>query len=716
MAIKKQFGGQTIRKSGAYSQSQTTPSAGSASAVTGVLMLIGEADAGPGGADEGIQTYSAAALNQLKAKYRTGPLVDAAKAASVPSRTPGINGAGTYLVWKTNNSVQASLVLGNTYATLEAKEYGVGGNRITYQNTLSSETPPTVEGSATVTSFGGLDTQTLLLRAEGGSLLTVTFATPADMPAVLTQINAVTTGVATATSDGGKLVLTLNAGTNLQRNGWGRSLEVQGGTALANLHLTAGLYVADAEPEANIVLLQPRDSITETTVVGGDVTVEIGRDATSSCTAATVAVSATQMTLTQTGATPSSFTLLFSDYPLVGNLVDAINATSGWTADCASSDRGNPSTTLDQVSAVGAYSTLGNMPARVKSDASAVSEFYTASTIVGEATPAVKGLPDTEGRLSLTGGARSPSASSDFDAGLSASLGKDLNAILICASQDSSDDITSGLTDPGSTYDIETLHAMLDTALRLRGSIKNRKEAQGAVGYRKQAKADVFEQAAKLGSELVQLCMEDVQVVDSSNTLTWKQPHIEAALLLGARMGSDIGEPMTHKTLNAQGVGHFVNPSTGVVLGDYDPLIDYDDAIDAGVTSAEPANGSYRWMVDNTTYGADESFVFNRGSVVEAAQYAAKTVRSDAEAFAVGRKNAVISASSLKNRIRQKLKDLFDDQILSPSDDAPQGYVEDTFIVTVTGNTATVQVEIKPCQALDFVFITFTLGDTQQSA
>lgn len=716
MAIKKNFGGATLRKPGAYSQSKTSPEGGSASAVTGVLMLIGEADAGPSGAEEGIQSYSAAALNQLKAKYRTGPLVDAAKAASAPSKTPGINGAGTYLVWKTNGSTRAALALANSYGTDTAREYGVGGNRITYKNTLSAEGAPEVEGTAAVTAFGGLNSQTLRLRANGGALLTVTFTTPADMAAVLSQINAVTTGVATATSDSGKLKIALNAGSNLHRNGWGRTLEVDGGSALANLFLTAQIAVADAEPQASLELIQPRDSLTEAGVVGGDIALELGRDATGSCTAATVAISGTAVTLAQTGATPSSLVFAFADYPLIGNLVDAINDIAGWIATCPSSLRSQPTSSLDHVSATGAYSANQEQPARVKRDAAEVAEFYAASTLVSISAQATKGLPDAEGRLNLTSGVKGSSASSDFDAGLSAALGKDLNAILMCASQDASADITAGLTDPSSTYDIETLHAMLDTALRLRGSIKNRKEAQGGVGYRKQAKADVYEQSAKVGSELIQLCMEDVQVVDSSDSLQWKQPHIQAALLLGARMGSDIGEPMTHKVLNAQGVGHFVNPSTGVVGGDYDPQIDYDDAIEAGVTSSEPNAGGYRWMIDNTTYGADENFVWNRGSVVEAAQYAARTIRADAEAFAVGRKNAVITASSLKNRIRQKLKELFDATIISPSDDAPQGYVEDTFIVTVVGNTSTVQVEIKPVQGLDFVLITFTLGETRQSA
>lgn len=717
MAIKKSFGGATIRKPGGYSKSQTSPDAGSQSAVTGVLMVIGEADAGAGGADEGIQSYSAAAYNQLKAKYRSGPLVDAAKAAVLsPSRSDGINGAGTILVWKTNASTQASLALANTYATLKAKEYGVGGNRITYKTVLSAETAPTMTGSATVTNFVGLDTQTLVVRIGGAAAQTVTFATPADLAAVIAQIESAVPAI-DASSDAGKLKLTLAAGTNLHRDGTGRVLEVVSGSALSNLFLTASQVTAAVEPKAALELIQPRDAITEASVVGGEIVMQIGRDATGSCTAATVAISSTEMTLTQTGATPSSVTLAFADYPLIGNLVDAIGDIAGWSATVSASMRLQSSATLDQISATGAFSTLaGAKPCRIKADAQAVADFMSDSAIVDMSLQAGKGLPDAEGRSSLTGGTRGASSSSNFDAGLSAALGEELNAILICASQDASEDITAGITDPSSTYDIEALHAMLDTHLRLRGSIKNRKEAQGAVGYRKQAKADVFEQAARIGSSLVQLCMEDVLVVDATNTLAWKQPHVQAALLMGARMGSEIGEPMTHKFLNCQGAGHFVNASTGVAQGDYDPLIDYDAAIDAGVTTSEPAAGSFRWMIDNTTYGQDDNFVFNRGSVVEAAQYIAKTVRADAEAAFVGRKNSVVTAPSIKNRIRSKLVELFKGKITSPSEDAPQGFVEETFVVTVVGNTAEVQVEVKPVQGLDFVLITFTLGETRQSA
>lgn len=714
MAIKKSFGGASISKPGGYSRSVISPDAGSPLGDNDTVLIVGESDAGPSGSDEGMQFYSISALSQLIAKYRTGPIVDAAKNMASPSRTPGIAGAGRIGVWKTNNSTAAELDLDLSFGSLEAQEYGVGGNRITSEIELADEVNPVINGSAIVTAFGSLDTQTMIIRKNGGASETVTFATPANMTDVLSQINAQTTGLV-ATSNGGILRLTQDVRSNGHRDGWGQSMEVSSGTALGNLFLTAGQFSSSAsEFEATLSTSQPRDSKVESDTIGGEIVLQIGRDNSDSCTAATVQIDGDSIELVATGS--DSYSLSKSDYPLLKNLKDAINALAGWSCSTDSILNNMDVEDLDEVSAIGAFTATSNKPARIKRDAALTSEFYGDSNLVNFSQTAEKGLPDEMGITNLSGGTLGSSASSDFDEGFAAALGQEVNVIVPLISQDASADILDGETDAASTYDIETVQVALDTHLRLRGSIKNRKEAQGMVGYRKQNRADVFSQAASLGSELMQLFMEDVLVIDSSNELNWKKPHILASMLAAMRVGSEIGEPMTHKYLAVQGSGHYVNSSTGQVEGDYDPLIDYDEAISAGVTSLEPASGSFRVMVDNTTYGADANFVFNRGSVVEAAQYIAKTVRSDAELAFVGKKNAIVDASAIKSRIRTKLRELYRANITSKSEDAPEGFREDTFIVTVTGNTAEVQVEVKPVQGLDFCFITFTLGDTKQSA
>ena len=714
MSIAQQFQGATLRKPGAYSYTTTASNGAGAQSTTGVLFILGEADAGPGGAVEGIQTYSAAAFSQMVAKYIKGPILDVAKAALAPSRTPGINGAQTFLIWKTNNSTQASYGLLNTYGTVTAEEYGIGGNRITYKATTASESALAVTGSAPVTAFADLHNKTILLSINGAAPVTVTFDVCTNMADVTASFSAVT--ALTASSTGGALTLTLNPTSNHHRDGFGHSFAVVSGSALADLFLTAATFVTPTtEPQTAIELLQPRDSTSQTGVIGGAITMQIGRTAVGSCTAANVTTTATAMTITQTGATPSSLTFNYSAYPTIGNLADAITNVTGWSCTVAPATRNTASTTLDQVTAVGAFSATSK-PARLKSDVNAVKTFFAAATLAAITTTAVAGLPDSEGRVNLANGVRGATASSAFDAGLTASLTQTYNVAVPAISQDATVDTLAGLTDATSSYDIETVHAMLAAHLDLRGNIQNKREAQGVVGYRVPTKAAAFAQAAALNDANVQLCMEDVLIVDSSRTLAWNQPHVFAGLIAGMRCGSPVGEPLTHKYLSISGVGHYVNASTGAVGGDYSPLVDYDAAIVAGVTSSEPANGAQRVMVDNTTYGIDASFLYNRGSVVEASQYITQTVRTDAELAFVGRKTAAVTASAIKNRIRTTLTGLYNAQITATSDDAPQGFVESTFTVTVNGNTATVNVEAKPTQGLDFLLINFTMGESSTSA
>ena len=339
------------------------------------------------------------------------------------------------------------------------------------------------------------------------------------------------------------------------------------------------------------------------------------------------------------------------------------------------------------------------------------------------ATPQA-GLPINISNQFLTGGAQGASSNSNFSSGFSASLSKDYNVLLPAISQDASEDISLGasfsgdfVTDGSSNYTIASVLAAQKSHLLLRGQVKNRKEAQGMAGVRKSTKAAAYAEAVALASELVQVAIQDCRVLDVFGELRWKQPHVTAALAAGIRLGTEVGEPLTHKFVNVNNIGHDIDMAGDFSEdGDFDPNTDYDDAIDNGILFLENASGGWRWVVDNTTYGADQSFVWNRGSVIEAAQYVAKTMRETAELVFVGQKVSNGAASSIKSVLRNKLIELWRANIITSSDDAPQGFVEDTFVVVVSGNTAEVQVEIKPVQGLDFVFITFTLGDIRQSA
>lgn len=321
----------------------------------------------------------------------------------------------------------------------------------------------------------------------------------------------------------------------------------------------------------------------------------------------------------------------------------------------------------------------------------------------------------------LTGGAKGASTNTNFSNGYSASLAEDYNVLLPCVSRDASEDVADpiqGFTDAASSYTISAVLSAANTHLLLRGDVKNRKEAMGFGGVRKSTKSAAFAAISAIGSELMQICMQDCLAVDAQGNERYMHPHVLAAFAAGMRTGQAVGEPLTFKFPNVLQVGHYINPETGLAAGDFNPGLDYDAAIDAGVLFTEKYGSANRWVVDNTTYGIDDSFIFNRGSVMAAAQYVCRTLRETAELAFVGKKVSNGAASSIKNVIRNKLRELNqpDVNIITASEDAPEGFREDTFVVTIQGNTARVQVEFKPVQGLDFILFTFTLGDIKQSA
>lgn len=452
------------------------------------------------------------------------------------------------------------------------------------------------------------------------------------------------------------------------------------------------------------------------------ITIDYTGDATTaSLTIGGVSESAKTLTTTLAGDQTdgsANLSIQLKNYT-VKQLVDFINSQAGYVATLGTASLAvNKATDLDPVTSLSIL-TVQTLRRVQKELVELINENSDRCEAVLAATP-VTGIVANVTNTFLAGGAQGASVNSDFSSGLAKSLAKTYAVALPCVSRDASEDIAEvdAFTDAGSTYTIAAVLTALDSHLRLRGEIKNRKEAQGMGGVRKSTKAAAFSTISGFGSELLQLTMQDTLVADQNANLVWKGPHVHAALMAGVRLGTPIGEPLTHKYLNTLGVGHFVNVETGLEAGDFNEALDCDDAIDNGVLFSEAATGGHRIVVDNTTYGADQSFVWNRGSVIEAAQFTARTIRETAELVFVGGKVSNGIASSIKNVIRSKLLELNapDVNIITSSADAPNGFREDTFVVTVQGNTARVQVEIKPVQGLDFVFIDFTLGDISQQA
>lgn len=611
MSIKKNFKGASINKPGPYSS--TTVKDDNANAITseGAILIVGEAEKGAPGDAEGLKVYDAAQFGALVTEFGSGPIVDCARAARQPSKTPGIQGAQQYYVWKTNSSLKSTLSLQN------------------------------------------------------GSAVDVMKLDSANWGEQENLINVVVAVGSTAN----KRQITIERGDIKE--------ELSENTEQAQIQIE---YIG------------------------------AGTAATLTIAGATLGVK--NLTTAITGAASDNLSISLSNKTMK-DVVDLISANPAYTVSLQNAQSGSvtPATDLDVITAVDIDTPAVDLYRNNEELADIInteSELVTAAVIQN-----VAGNPAVAAKAFMTGGVKGLSASSDFSAGFAASLSKFINVILPAISRDAADDILDGLTDSGSTYDVDSILAAMGTNLRLRGQIKNRKEAQGMGGHRSTTIATSYALSQTLASELIQLCVQDVLIQDELANDVWKQPHVQAAMMAGIRLGTEIGEPLTTKTLNCSGIGHAVNQATGISGGDFDADLDFQVAIDAGITFAEQLRSGIEVVVDNTTYGKDQNFVFNRGSVIEAAHFIARSLRARGK-LTVGSKTVAGLRSTTETNMIDELEKLFSDDITSKDDEAPTGWKN--LNVVVEGNTTLVSVHVKPIQGNDFVLIEIELGDSRVTA
>ena len=741
MAINVSFNGATIFKPGAYSKTTIDLGGGFPLSPTGIVAVFGEADAGaPGSAETNIanNVFGPDQLVQIREKYGKGNLVDAASFLFAPGADGAIpGGAQALYIYKTNASIRAMLdpvEAGTTdFGRLRARQWGVGGNQITFKNTLTPETPATVTGSAlTFPVVITLATNDVInYRVNGGPSTPATIAA-ASYPNIAALAAAVDTALgvnldAAAGTAPNTLMITQAAGTNLQRNGSGRSFEILAGTANTDLGLSLGMSVAESEPMATLVVRNPVSTLEESGTVGGDIMMSLGRDSTGGCTAASVSISATTITLAQTGATPTSIVLTKADFGTIQAAVDYINTLPGWSASAASIQMGQLSLeVLDRVSAIGAFHTFaGAQPARIKRDAERVADFFNLSSqvelipLVGQTEVKKVGLPDQQGvpnALYLSGGVKGATSSSDIVTALSKFEKFRVNSVVPLFSRDATDDIADQLTDPASTYTIDGIHQAVKTHLSLMSTTKKKSERQGYLSF-KGSYADAKTKIATMAAARIQMVIQDVRQADSEGNIKWFQPWAGAALLAGARGGSPIGNPMTFKYFNMSGIrqtGQSMSTAEQDIIVDFDPDVQYDDAIQNAVTFWEaPQTGGFRLVVDNTTYNKDANWVYNRGNVLYAADVLAYDFRNQLENIYVGLKNT-ISAAEIKSTCEAILATYLAQGITVSTSDAKNGFKQ--LVVQLNGNTVNISVIVKLVEGIDFVLADITLQRASQTA
>jgi hypothetical protein len=733
MAISVSFNGSTIYKPGSYSKRQIDLGGGFPLSPTGLIALFGESSAGVPGADVpsiANNVFTPDQMPLIKQLYRSGPIVDACNFLFAPGADGAIpSGAQAVYIYKTNASTQASLALANTWGTVKAREFGTGGNRDTLAVTLVPATPATVASSASFDlTGGGLDTKTLTIRIQGADPLN-TFTVPASTTTRALLQTALTTGgnwtggvpsgltftVGGASDAAATLSIVRSVTSNPHREGVGRNFQLVSGNLLGSgagtVNIAAALVVASTEDMAILTVQNTRDLITETSTVGGNVVLKVGR---LSGTSPQVIINATQIKLMDNSV--AEFTLNKADFDTVQQVADFITASTGglWMASVASVLFGqlNPSV-LDQVT-VGAETSVldaSHLPAQIKKDASEVKDFFAASSNVSltAGASAVCGLPDSLVTTYLAGGAAGATNTASIVNALTAFQKVRVNSVVPLFSRDATVDAADSQTDSLSNYTLAGIHQAVKTHCSLMRTTKARSERQGYLSI-KDTYANCKAASQTLADASQQLLIQDVKQNDSDGNIKWFQPWALACLLAGARGGSPVGLPMTNKYLNCSGIrqtGQALSTADADIVEDFNPDTQYEDAIRNGLTFLEhPQNGGFRVVVDNTTYGRDGNWVYNRAHVLYAADVLEYDFRTQLQNIYVGVKNTV-SAAEIAATCESILGTYLAQGLTVSTADAKQGFKQ--LVVQVSGNTVNVNVTAKLVEGIDFVLSTINL-------
>jgi hypothetical protein len=294
----------------------------------------------------------------------------------------------------------------------------------------------------------------------------------------------------------------------------------------------------------------------------------------------------------------------------------------------------------------------------------------------------------------MSGGARGASTNTNFQTGFDALLATRCNIVVPLVSQDASALAALGETDAASSFTVDAINLQAVAHCITASNTENRSERNCYIS-RKDTFANMQDKARDINSERASMLFQDVEVVGADGNLKFVDPWGASCLLAGIQAGTPVGTPATFKLINVNGIRHAsYNPKTQVNL-----------AIDAGLLPLEERDqGGFRVVVQNSTYSSDANFVYNRPSVLAAADTVAYNLRQQLEDIFCGNKARTGTADAIRN----------DELIVGDDTNAGLGWKDLT--VTIDGNAALIDVVITPVQGIDFILATITLDNIRQTA
>ena len=690
---------------GAYYES-TVKSSASGAGASGFIAIIGEADGGPDFSAELLKNnyYSPDQFSKVQQKYLSGPIVEAMMALTSPSNDSGITGAPNriYIV-KTNAGAKATAAIAS-YGSLSDKNFGIAGNKYNYQVTqIDSEVGPSVTSSPlsfAVPSF--YDGIAFSVRVDGGASSIVTIPSTGYASAALlsAQIASLLPAGLTCVSDS-LATITIKAVVDSAANakGYSKSFELfdVGSVDLPALGFSNGVVKSSVEPKIQVDINRSDIALNEHFIVSAEVAMNIGYVGTS----CTLSINATTLSTVISGGLGANLSVDLSHYHTVKDLCDFINSQTGYTCSVVASSTSNPTSVLDEVSAVGIATSSAVAAVGIKKSVQNFKNQLAASTKLDAVVSAIAGLPSsTGGVLFLSGGLKGATSSASIVAALLACEGIQTNFVVPLFSRDYTTDIADGLTDSNSTYTIDAINASVKSHVLKMSTAKNKKHRTCILSC-----WDTFvnsqTKSHELASARCSLAFQRVSQVNSAGVVTSFLPWYGAVIAAGMQTAG-FYKSITNKLAN---VISYNDPA------DFDSgsIGDLETAIDAGLLILQPDTAGVKFCIGNTTWGLDNNFVYNDLQCMYTSDLLALDLSASLQRVYVGQSLADISISSVKSYIQSKMDIYRKSKLIAPSSDAATGYKN--LSVSIQGPVMNVAVEVKLSSSILFIPISLTISE-----
>jgi hypothetical protein len=678
---------------------------------TGVIAIIGEAEGGESYVNETLRAnfFTPDQFNEVRRKYTAGPIVDAFGALSAPSADANIAGSvNRVYILKTNTGTKAEALVDTDYGIFNAKNFGKDGNKVKYKITASQlENTPTVI-SGTVPAFGAaLNNATLTFRVNGGATTTITLsANPAnhsDITTLVAELNGLLPAGITASAGTAPNTyqLKIDADPANYRKGWGKTIEIVSGN-LTDLALTAGLYKSATESDVEVSIVRSDIGLNETLEAKGQIALEVGYVGTT----ATLSIIGNTLTTNVTGGVGSNLFIDLTQYTTVTDLAAFISSQPGYSAAATTFGAQMNPKDLDKVVNIGICASGASLkPGRIKKSLKNFKDALATSAAVDFVSTDVDGLPSPmTSYVFLAGGSKGSTSGADIVDALAKLEGVAVNFVVPLFSRDAIADIADGLTESGSTYTIDAIHAATKSHVLKMSTAKLKRHRVAMLSF-KGNYADAEAKAASLANYRCYLTFQDVDQIDSKGEVKTFAPWYSACIAAGMQ-AAGFYKSFTNKLANVIAYKDPVGFDSGSPG-------DIEKALLAGLLVLQSATAGVKWVSDQSTYGIDSNFVYNSLQAVYAADLVALDLAESFQTQFVGQSLADVTRADALAFLAQKMDIYKRVKLIAASDDAPLGYRNEK--VSISGPTMTVSVEIKLATTIFFIPISIDISQVEQA-